>query len=77
MYPTATLRLRGLCLRNDAAHDVYEKAPDGPRWRMRLEGRRPVPLDEFATGYVRELAELEALIGRAQELAAAVGPVVR
>jgi hypothetical protein len=55
-------------------HDVYEKAPDGPVWRMRLEGRRPVPLDEFATSYVQELAELEGLVSRAEELAAAVSP---
>lgn len=64
-------------LRNDAAHDVYEKAPDGPRWRMRLEGRRPVALDDFATGYVRELAELETLVSRAEELAEAVRPAAR
>ncbi len=62
-------------LRNEAAHDVYEKAPDGPRWRMRLEGRPPVALDEFATGYVGELAELEQLVARAEELAAVGGAV--
>jgi hypothetical protein len=64
-------------LRNDAAHDVYEKAPDGSRWRMHLEGQRPVPLDEFGTGYVDELAELGVLVTRAEELAAAVGPAAR
>jgi hypothetical protein len=64
-------------LRNDAAHDVYEKAPDGRRWRMKLEGHRPVPLDEFASGYVRELAELERLVDRAEELAAEVSAAER
>src|SRR6266542_3363893 len=34
-------------LRNDAAHRVYEKSPDGPLWRMEI-GRRVVPLAEFA-----------------------------
>jgi len=56
-------------LRNDAAHDVYEKAPDGPLWRMRIGSRRPVPLEEFARGYLSELAELEQLAIRAEELA--------
>jgi hypothetical protein len=56
-------------LRNDAAHDVYEKALDSPRWRMRLERRPPIPLDEFLAGYLRELAELEARVERAEELA--------
>lgn len=50
-------------LRNDAAHDVYEKAPDGPCWRMQLEGQRPVPL--------------EGLVDRAEELATAVSPAER
>lgn len=54
-------------LRNDAAHDVYEKAPEGPRWRMRIGNRQPIPLDEFATGYARELDELEELIRRVEE----------
>lgn len=58
-------------LRNDAAHDVYEKAPDGPRWRMRLGNRPPVFLDEFTNGYVRELDELELLVARAEQLAGA------
>jgi hypothetical protein len=56
-------------LRNDAAHDVYEKAPDGPRWRMRLGNREPIFLDEFTNGYVGELDELELLIARAEHLA--------
>ena len=59
-------------LRNDAAHDVYEKAPDGSRWRMRIGNRGPVPLDDFAHGYVRELDELELLVAHAEELAEAV-----
>jgi hypothetical protein len=58
-------------LRNDAAHDVYEKAPDGPRWRMRLGNRQPIFLDEFANGHVGELDELEALVARAEALAGA------
>jgi type III restriction enzyme len=58
-------------LRNDAAHDVYEKAPDGPRWRMRLGNRQPIFLDEFTNGYVGELDELEFLIARAEQLAGA------
>lgn len=57
-------------LRNDAAHDVYEKAPDGPRWRMRIGNREPVALDDFAHGFLRELDELEALVGRAEALVA-------
>lgn len=56
-------------LRNDAAHDVYEKAPDGPRWRMRLGNSRPIFLDQFTRGYVGELNELELLIARAEQLA--------
>jgi hypothetical protein len=56
-------------LRNDAAHDVYEKSPEGPRWQMRLERRRPVALDQFALGYSQELNELEALLVRTEELA--------
>jgi hypothetical protein len=57
-------------LRNDAAHDVYEKAPEGPLWRMRIGSRQPIALDEFARGYVDELGEFEALVTRAEELAA-------
>jgi hypothetical protein len=57
-------------LRNDAAHDVYEKAPDGPRWRMRIGNRQPVALDDFARGFLHELDELEALVSRAEELVA-------
>jgi hypothetical protein len=57
-------------LRNDAAHDVYEKAPDGPRWRMRIGNREPISIDEFARGYADELVELERLVTRAEELAA-------
>jgi hypothetical protein len=57
-------------LRNDAAHDVYEKGPDGPRWRMRIGNREPIPLDDFTRGYLRELDELERLVSRAEELAA-------
>jgi hypothetical protein len=58
-------------LRTDAAHDVYEKGRDGPRWRMRLERRPPIPLDDFLAGYLRELDELEALLARAEDLARA------
>lgn len=57
-------------LRNDAAHRVYEKAPEGPRWRMKVGNANPVPLDEFARGYLRELTELEELVWRATRLAA-------
>jgi hypothetical protein len=57
-------------LRNDAAHDVYEKAPDGRRWRMRIGDGQPVALDDFARGFLHELDELEALLARAEELAA-------
>jgi hypothetical protein len=58
-------------LRNDAAHDVYEKAPHGPRWRMRVGNRQPIFLDEFTNGYLGELGELELLIARAEQLASA------
>lgn len=58
-------------LRNDAAHDVYEKGPDGLRWRMRVGNRQPIFLDVFANGYMGELAELAALVARAEELAGA------
>jgi hypothetical protein len=60
-------------LRNDAAHGVYEKAPAGPRWRIRLEARPAVALDKFVTAYVGELAELEQLIASAEELAVVGG----
>jgi hypothetical protein len=57
-------------LRNDAAHDVYEKAPDGPRWRMQIGNRQPIALDDFVQGFLREIEELEVLVRRAEELAA-------
>ena len=57
-------------LRNDAAHRVYEMAPDGPRWRMELSQGRPIAIDDFANGYLLELEELETLVGSAEELAA-------
>ena len=47
-------------LRNDAAHRVYEKAPDGPLWRMEI-GRRVLPLAEFAERYGTHLELLAAL----------------
>lgn len=56
-------------LRNDAAHDVYEKSPEGRRWQMRLERREPVSLDDFAHGYSQELNELEVLLVRSEEMA--------
>ena len=51
-------------------HRVYEKAPGGPRCRMTVGNSRPVPLDDFAGGYVHELSELEPLVWRATQLAA-------
>lgn len=38
-------------LRNDAAHDVYDKMLNGRRWTMRMDGRPPILLDEFAQQY--------------------------
>lgn len=59
-------------LRNDAAHRVYEKAPDGPQWRMEI-GRRVIPLRQFAERYGAHLGSLTNLVEQAEELAAAAG----
>lgn len=61
-------------LRNDAAHDVYEKAPDTIQWRVRIRNSQPVSLDDFARGYQAELDELAQLVERALELPVAAGP---
>lgn len=58
-------------LRNDAAHRVYEKAPDGAMWRMAVRGRT-IPLRAFADGYSAHLQLLAALVEDAAQL---VGPV--
>jgi hypothetical protein len=55
-------------LRNDAAHRVYEKAPDGPLWRMEIAGRT-FALADFAEGYSPHLGGLAELAERAAELA--------
>jgi hypothetical protein len=57
-------------LRNDAAHRVYEKAPDGPLWRMDI-GQRTVPLADFAERYSAHLESLVDLVERAEQLAGA------
>jgi hypothetical protein len=57
-------------LRNDAAHRVYEKAPDGPLWRMEI-GRRIVPIGEFGLEYSAHLDELSELVDQAEALAVA------
>jgi hypothetical protein len=57
-------------LRNDAAHRVYEKAPDGPLWRIEI-GRRVLPLGEFAERYGVHLESLAELVERAERLAGA------
>lgn len=54
-------------LRNDAAHRVYEKAPDGPAWRMQITGRsRPILLEDFARDYGRQLEGLGELVVEAE-----------
>jgi hypothetical protein len=55
-------------LRNDAAHRVYEKAPDGPIWRMDIAGRT-IALADFAERYGRQLREFASLVERARRLA--------
>lgn len=55
-------------LRNDAAHRVYEKAPDGLLWRIEI-GQRVLPLRDFAERYGTHLESLAALIDRAEQLA--------
>jgi hypothetical protein len=55
-------------LRNDAAHRVYEKAPDGPLWRMEISGRT-IPLAEFVDRYEAHLRQLAELVERAEHLA--------
>lgn len=57
-------------LRNDAAHDVYDKMRNGRRWTFRMDRRHPILIDEFAQQYLQELAELEVLVTRAEDLAA-------
>ena len=57
-------------LRNDAAHRVYEKAPDGPMWRMEI-GRRVLPLAEFADRYGAHLRRLGELVDKAERLVGA------
>ena len=62
-------------LRNDAAHRVYEKAPDGPGWRMELTGRRrPIMLANFARDYRHQLEGLQRLVAEAERLAGATAP---
>ena len=56
-------------LRNDAAHDVYDKAMQGRRWQMRIGNREPVAVEDFARGFLNELDELEALVADAERLA--------
>jgi hypothetical protein len=54
-------------LRNDAAHRVYEKAPDGPAWRMQITGRsRPILLEDFARDYGSQLEGLGELVTGAE-----------
>ncbi len=55
-------------LRNDAAHRVYEKAPDGPLWRMEIADRT-IALADFAERYSDHLGGLMELVERAAELA--------
>lgn len=55
-------------LRDDGAHRVYEKAPDGPLWRMEIAGRT-ITLSEFAERYGAHLDGLAELVERAAELA--------
>jgi hypothetical protein len=54
-------------LRNDAAHRVYEKAPDGALWRMEI-GQRVIPIAEFAERYGAHLTLLVELVDQAQRL---------
>jgi hypothetical protein len=56
-------------LRNDAAHRVYEKSPEGPLWRMEIGGRT-VGLAEFAERYRAHLDSLAEFVDRAERLAA-------
>jgi hypothetical protein len=55
-------------LRNDAAHQIYEKSEYESRWRMRVRNGRPVALDDFAAGYVIELDELERFVERVEKV---------
>jgi hypothetical protein len=55
-------------LRNDAAHRVYEKASDGPLWRMDI-GRRTIPLGEFAEAYGTHLTGIADLVAEGERLA--------
>lgn len=57
-------------LRNDAAHRVYEKAPDGPCWRMDVAGRT-IALADFAERYRAHLVGLRELAEGAVQLARA------
>ena len=57
-------------LRNDAAHRVYEKAPDRPFWRMEI-GTRVIGLADFAAQYGMHLETLAELVDRSEQLAAA------
>lgn len=60
-------------LRNDAAHRVYEKAPDGPAWRIEVTGQRdPILIADFVAGYAHALAGLEQLVCAGEEIAAQV-----
>lgn len=58
-------------LRNDAAHNVYEKGPDGLYWRLKIGRREPTALSEFIAGYLIELEELEQLVAWAENIARA------
>jgi hypothetical protein len=45
-------------LRNDSAHRVYAKSPDGPGWRMEITGRHePILLSDFASDYLNDLQD--------------------
>jgi hypothetical protein len=57
-------------LRNDAAHRIYEKAPNGSLWRMEI-GQKVVQLDEFAERYRDHLGSLAKLVDEAEQLAGA------
>jgi hypothetical protein len=57
-------------LRNDVAHRVYEKAPDGPLWRMETGGRT-VPIRQFAEQYGAHIESLAKLVAEAEQMAAA------
>jgi hypothetical protein len=60
-------------LRNDAAHRVYEKALNGPLWRMDI-ANRTIVLREFAERYGAHLRGLSDLVARAEALAGIAAP---